>query len=169
MHIIFLERAETANKIKEAFFVHEIPYYQINVKNLIILDNLRKNKVQALEGEKLGKKSSSKNFVYPTEMNLHNNDYSQRLLDGISHNIKEVQINMQNSMKELKDQGQSLKKAHFEVNHADGEMDLANVNINEISSKRRCEIVLMYITAIALFFVIMLLLGFKFLRAYNGY
>jgi len=161
---ILLERTEAASKIKESFFVHEIPNYQIDVKNITLLDNLRKNKAITLE-EKLQKKSSVKNSHYPIDMNLHNNDYSQRLLEGISQNIKEVQINMQNSMKELKDQGQSIKQAHNEVNYADGEMDFANVNINQISSKRRCQIVLMYITAITLFFVIVLLIGFKYLRA----
>lgn len=167
MHNILLERAEAANQIKEAFFVQKIPNYQIDLKNLSILDNLRKNKEKAINDEKTDKKLNSKNLIHPTDMNLHNNDYSQRLLEGITQNIMEVQLNMQNSMKELKDQGQSLKDAYYEVNNADGEMDLANVNMNEISSKRRSQIVLMYITAIALFFIIILLLGFKFMTAFN--
>jgi len=102
-------------------------------------------------------------------MNLQNNYYSQRLLEGISENINEVHINMQKSMKELRDQGQTLKQAHYKVKYAEGEMDLANVNINEISSKRKCQIVLMYITATGLFFVIVLLLAFKFIKAYGCY
>jgi len=165
LHDTLLERSEEANKIKESYFVHNIETHKIEIGDIGILENIRNRKIISLESEKNQDLNNAKNLVFPIDMNLHNNDYSQKLLEGISQNIRNVQNNMQTSMKELKEQGQGLKQAHFEVNQADEEMNLINANINEISSKRKCQIVLMYITATALFFVIMLLLVFKFMRA----
>jgi len=164
LHYLLLEKAEEANKIRETFFVQKIPNYQLDVKELGMLDNLRNKTQQNLLIEKKEKSQNLKKLVYPIDLNLYDNDYSQKLLEGINQNIREVQINIQNSSKELKEQGQTIKNAHNDVNIVDNEMEMANFNINEISSKRKCQIVLMYITTIVLFFAILIILSFKFLR-----
>ena len=97
-------------------------------------------------------------------MNIHNNDFSEKLLEGIEMNLLEVNENLKNANKEMKTQAASIKITNNEINEADEDVRIADLNIDQINSKKKCQIILMYLTAIVLSIIIMLLVVFKFSR-----
>lgn len=148
---IIKEKAEEASNIKQSFFIKGIKGQAINTKDLTFTNDLKKSQAQA-------------SSVFPVDLGIHNNDFSEKLLEGINQNLKEIQINIGNSARELRDQGSSIKTSTLESENINEEVRLAEINIDELSSKKRCQVILMYLTSIILSVIIVLLLVFKFTK-----
>lgn len=104
------------------------------------------------------------NNIEPIDMNINNNDYSEKLLAGINSELKNIQLNIENSSKELDEQGKLLINSKDNAGETTQNLKDIDSNIFQITAKKRSQIILMYTSSLLLFMIILGLIIWKFYK-----
>lgn len=110
---------------------------------------------------KIVNKISNKNDVI--DMNLKT-DYSERLLDEVGANLREVDRNVNETAVSLHGQGYTLKHSNQTVDNTDNNVKSANLTIRRLSWGQRVQLILLNLIAILLFIGIIILLVIRILN-----